>query len=496
MIQNSIRVSLALLMITVTFAEGGGHSTEAEQQRIDKAVAAIEAAVPNAARDSTRPIYHFRPPALWMNDVCGAFYYQGYYHVFFQQGPLSDGHNRGRGIGWGHTRSRNLVQWEFLRPALMPPREARMEASGSAFIRKSGRPILFFAHTPMDLSKNKRQQWAAVPVDEDLIVWRRINIGLEAGKSGVPRDIKANWADMFVFQVGDRVFATFKESEGLICEAQNNQLTAWQAVGKVKGVDGECPNLFSLDERQVLIRSTYPISYMIGEFDPQAITLDLKTSPRVLDYGYGGEVMPSPLRRGLYGTTVFSDPHGRTILLGWVSGFKSDRGWNGCMSLPRLLSLDPDDRLIQTPAPELEQLRGEHLKVEKLSLKDELKIIGGARGDALEIKAEFVPGDANAFGLKVRCSEDGQRGILLRYSDGILNVGGAEVPLPLRDSSCTLRMHLFLDKSVLEVFIDEGRSTVTQVNYTEEEDLGICVFAENGSAVLASLDVWSMNSIW
>ena len=70
-------------------------------------------------------------------------------------------------------------------------------------------------------------------------------------------------------------------------------------MGKVEGVDGECPNIFSLDGRQVLIRSTYPISYLIGDFDPDAIALDLNTQPRVLDYGYGGEEMPSPLQRGM-----------------------------------------------------------------------------------------------------------------------------------------------------------------------------------------------------
>ena len=410
--RNRRRAGLFLFLIPGALL-GAARAEDSEQDRIDRAVAMIEAAVPKAGKDPTRPIYHFRPPAQWMNDVCGAFHYRGYYQVFFQQGPLSDGHNRGVGIGWGHTRSHNLVQWELLRPALMPPQAARLEASGSAFVRKDGRPILFFAHTPMDLSRNKREQWAALPLDKDLITWRRIDIGLAAGKSGVPAAIKANWADMFVFQVGERVFATFKESEGFICEAKNDQLTAWKAVGKVEEVDGECPNLFSLGGRQVLIRSTYPISYLIGDFDAHAIALYRKTEPRVLDYGYGGVEMPSPLQRGIYGTTVFADPAGRTILLGWVSGFKPNRGWNGCMSLPRLLSMDGDDRLIQMPAPELEQLRGEHLRVENLSLKNGLTLVDGAKGDALELKAEFVPGDADAFGLKVRCSEDGENSISL-----------------------------------------------------------------------------------
>ena len=147
MTQNSIHTGLALLTMAVAFL--GCHDLkDPEQERIDRAVAAIEAAAPKAARDPTRPIYHYRPPALWMNDVCGAFHYRDYYHLFFQQGPLSDGHNRGRGIGWGHARSRDLVHWEHLRPVLMPPEGARLEASGSAFIRKDGSPILFFAHTP------------------------------------------------------------------------------------------------------------------------------------------------------------------------------------------------------------------------------------------------------------------------------------------------------------------------------------------------------------
>ena len=177
---------------------GVTHPEDPEQERIDRALAAIEVAAPRAAKDPTRPIYHFRPPAQWMSDVCGGFYYRGDYHVFYQLGPRSDGRNRGLGLGWGHARSRDLVHWEFLRPVLMPPEGARLEASGSAFIREDGSPILFFAHTPIDLSKDKREQWAAEPLDEELIRWRRFDIGLAAGKSGVPADVRPTWADMFV----------------------------------------------------------------------------------------------------------------------------------------------------------------------------------------------------------------------------------------------------------------------------------------------------------
>ena len=123
-------------------------------------------------------------------------------------------------------------------------------------------------------------------------------------------------------------------------------------------------------------------------------------------------------------------------------------------------------------------------------------MLDGARGDALEIKAEISPGQADAFGLKVRCAADGEEGISVRYADGVLNVAGTEVPLVLEGGSGTLKLHLFLDKSVLEAFIDEGRAAVTRVHYPGEADLAIAAFAENGDAVLKSLDVWQMKPIW
>ena len=80
-----------------------------------------------------------------------------------------------------------------------------------------------------------------MPEDEDLIRWRRIDMALAPGKSGVPADIDPLWTDMFVFRAENRCFAVFKASNGLICEAQNEDLTSWQAVGHLEGVHGECP---------------------------------------------------------------------------------------------------------------------------------------------------------------------------------------------------------------------------------------------------------------
>ena len=65
----------------------------------------------------------------------------------------------------------------------------------------------------------------------------------------------------------------------------------------------------------------------------------------------------------------------------------------------------------------------------------------------------------------------------------------------LRAGALEVMLRLFLDRSVLEVFIGAGHQTVTRVIYPREEDEGLRVFATDGRA-RASLQVWEMQPIW
>ena len=490
-----------------------------EAELRDRAMRAVAAAAGEVAGDPTRPTFHFLPPAQWMNDTHGAFYLNGHYHVFYQFQPwhdMSGPDQTAEGIGWGHARSPDLVRWEFLPPALLPLADQgeRGLASGSACIRVDGVPMLFYTRTPFGTPENKREAWGALPADDELLTWRRVDLGLRAGQSGVPADIRFNWADMYVFAVGGRTFAIFKEANGLVVEARDEALTQWQAVSFLGGghvigdhtptspaVAGECPNVFSIAGSQVLIRSTYPISYLIGAFDADAITFESGSGPHVLDYGYGGAGYDDPpsLSRGLYGTTVFEDaagdPAGRTILLGWVSGFRTGRGWRGCMSLPRVLSIR-EGVLIQRPLPELRQLRGDHVRRDDLVVASGTRRVDGVRGNALEIVAELDRGSAAACGLRLRCGSNGMGGLEIRWSDDGLLVAGTRIdanePVLRRRHDGRLTLHLFLDRSVMELFINDGAATVTRVNYPDDEDRDVALFADDGEARAVSLDVWQL----
>src|SRR5215471_17102201 len=107
-------LALLLAAISLAFLQARAESTN---PAIARATAAIEAAVPGALADPSRPIFHVTSPAQWMNDPNGPIYYKGYYHLFYQLHPFSD---QSGPKYWGHVRSRDLVKWEHLPIALAP----------------------------------------------------------------------------------------------------------------------------------------------------------------------------------------------------------------------------------------------------------------------------------------------------------------------------------------------------------------------------------------
>lgn len=97
--------------------------------------------------------------------------------------------------------------------------------------------------------------------------------------------------------------------------------------------------------------------------------------------------------------------------------------------------------------------------------------------------------------MKVRRSEDGSQGIPIRIEKNSVNVGGKKYAFE-HENGKPLTLNVFIDKSLVEVFIDGGRVCVTRVIYSRPSDLGVEVFAEDGSAHVDSIDVWTLKPVW
>ena len=132
------------------------------------------------------------------------------------------------------------------------------------------------------------------------------------------------------------------------------------------------------------------------------------------------------------------------------------------------------------------------------------------QGAALEIVAEFLPGQAAQFGLKVRCAPDASEETLIAYDprSGWLSINRENssldtavqrephgTPVELADGE-NLNLDIFLDNSVIEVYANSRACLTTRVYPSRTDSLGVELFARGGTAQLHKLDVWEMSSIW
>lgn len=490
---------------------------------IARAMRAVEAAAPRAAADPTRPVYHFAPPAQYMNDPNGPLWHEGWYHLFYQHNPYADVKGDPH---WGHVRSRDLTRWEQLPFALAPARELGeiKNASGTAIVRPDGKVMLVYTSEGSAPSKSLLERpdvWAAVSADDELITWRRIG-GNPILTAQVHGELPiTRWRDPNHFVLDGRIYLVMSglmhKPHGMrgvvtLYRAENPQLSQWTFLGILfehpdDGITGfDCPELFKLGDRWVLVtlHGGINVDCFTGRFDTTTFRFTAEHRDRI-------DICP----RGISASASFWDGNGRRILWTWVRdpgrGRTGNRGWSGCMGLPRVLTMRPDGRLGQEPVPEIGRLREATIAVGEWRLDGESRTVEGVKGDCLEIQAQFEPHGADAYGLIVRRSDDGARGVVLQHDGHEISCSGADpegifadlhddpplpgqdyqAPLPLIEGEKTLTMHVFLDKCVLEVFLN-GRACFTRTIHCMPDDLGVQVFAKGGRVVVKSLRVYTI----
>ena len=295
---------------------------------------------------------------------------------------------------------------------------------------------------------------------------------------------------------------------GAVLVYRSPDLRSWDYVGplcigdpKHTGDMWECPDLFQLGERHVLMVSPIPLArtiYFTGEYRDQRFT------PLYQDVVDDGGCFYAP--------QSFTDAHGRRIMLGWLREGRDEAaqraaGWAGVMSLPRLLLPRGDGRLGMEPVPELRTLRGSHTSARDVSLMSSRVL--DVSGAALEIVAEISPGTAAQVGISVRRSPEGAEQTVIVYDSGAQSLAvdrerSSLDPTSQRDvrsarlelgQAETLRLHIFVDHSVLEVFANGRVCLASRIYPTRSDSLGVELLAAGGSAHVSELDVWHMEGV-
>jgi beta-fructofuranosidase len=276
------------------------------------------------------------------------------------------------------------------------------------------------------------------------------------------------------------------EKFGRVFLYRTKNLLDWQVVGvlsqgtEAQGHGWECPNYFKLGAKYVLVVSPYgPVIYAVGDFDGARHNADTWYT---LDHG-----------TAFYATNTYLDAQGRTIIVGWVKA--EGDGWKGCLSLPRVLELEAGHQLRIKPAPELEKLRGAHRHIER-EVDAPTEVTGTAPlfGEQVEIKAQFQMGRAESFGFRF-IDDLGEHDLVFDFQSHILEMGDQQAHLQFTRGADEIELHIFVDHSVIEVFIN-GREVFTTIFYpklAENHALKISPFVSKGVGRF-SMDVWKLEA--
>jgi len=471
---------------------------ESAHELFTRATAAVQAAAPRAQADPTRPVFHVMAPAQWINDPNGPIFHKGFYHLFYQLHPFSDGSGPKY---WGHVRSRDLAKWEHLPIALWPSSEAGEAEiwSGCCTINGQGEPMIFYTSIARGKpALDHAEQWAATS-DEDLITWRKhpanpvLSEELHGGRKVY------DWRDPFVFRDRKRTFlvtgGNLNKAKGgqavvNIYEAENTELTKWKYRGVLfqhpdpKAATVECPNFFKLGGQWVLFVSPYgKVQYFVGDFDAETCRFQPRTSG-LLDFG-----------RSFYAPNTMLVSDGRRLVWGWVNGFPGGHGWNGCLSLPRLLNLSRDGQLRQKPAPQLGKLRGQPVERRNVRLENGVETLNLPKTNTLEVLAEIDLPTAKRIELEFKSGAKVAHPIVVSFNGSELQVIDAKVPLPLAKGARRLSLRIFIDRSVMEVFANET-ACVTKNIAPLDGNLSLEIRAEDGQANAKVIRAWPMKTIW
>ena len=490
------------------------------QERIIKAEQALQVASEKVKDTPYRLGYHITAPAHWINDPNGLIQWNGDYHVFFQHHPFGP---KGGPMHWGHVKSKDLVHWEHLPVALAPGDEFDKSGcfSGSA-IEHDGQLLLFYTgHNNLNEDGSDFFEVQCVAKSSDGIHFEKLAgnpIISKPPENGSPhfRDPKV-WKheDTWYMVLGNQV-----DELGNVLLYESTDLSTWVYQGVIAQSEGkmgymfECPDFFELEGKHILLfspqgiepegdlyQNLYQNGTYIGDFDYQTKQFSHGQFTE-LDKGFD-----------FYAGQTLLDDQGRRILLGWMSMWETtmpeqEHGWAGALTLPRELKFNEYGELSMVPIKELQQLRTAQNVVEPTMINDNVRL-AAIKGDQLEMIAEFSLKDSTAekFGINIRCSADGKQKTEIFYhtTEGKVGIdrnhsghgeGGIRQSIIHRQDRETLKLHLFIDKSSLEVFVIDGETVMTARIYPDQTSISVELFSDSGDTKLIKLDAWELKNSW
>lgn len=417
-----------------------------------------------AVSDPWYPKFHIAPPHGLLNDPNGLFEKDGVYHIFYQWFPLGPVHGLKH---WYHLTTKDFIHFKDCGVGIAPENDFDFLGcySGMTFEKED----IFYT----GIDSNNLPAVCYARISKDRIEKKGVIVPLNYDITTV------NFRDPFVFKKEDYylmlVGGENPENKGIIPVYKSFNKFDYNYIGNLKlkdypfGYMLECPNYFEKEEKGILFfspqgiespnkydfRNVFSVIYMIGNTINDSLEFDAKNIYE-MDKGFD-----------FYAPQIFKDEKGRDILYAWLGNSKceypSDKNqWAHMLTIPREITLY-GDRLIQTPLEELKQLR----KNSYFS-SDTFLFKTAAHEIEIENSEEFSFEISNEKGEKITFKMCEGEFILDRSTMTCLyNEKFGYTRFAKRLVKERQNIRVFIDTSSIEIFADNGLTTMTARYYID-----------------------------
>ena len=436
-----------------------------------------------------KDLVHVKAPGNWINDPNGFIYYKGKYHLFFQHFPYAPEWGT---MHWGHTVSEDLVHWEYQGIALFPTKEYDQNGvfSGTA-LEEDGKLKIYYSAVkylkpdPEDIHRvldDAIQTSQAMIVSEDgfhFNNWdkKKVLPTVHDEEVGEPK-----MRDPKVWKDGDTYYmiqgARTKEDVGQALIFESKDKINWKFRSRVEskkpfGYMWECPDYFEVDGTKILSASVQGLEggvwddrnvYQSGYFMVDGNILDdYKLSEYMLwDYGFD-----------FYAPQSFETEDGRRVHISWMgmpdceeyTNLTIAEGWQHCFTFPREVFVE-DGKVCQRPVRELQKRK---------TLVD--KSAGMLKKDGYKVYDVNISGIQNNEFRTVIDEE-----LILEYKNGRFemhftsqdkNSVSAGRGMRYVDVDKISSVEILVDKSSVEVFVNNGEYVFTTRFYPQKDSLAV-----------------------
>ena len=445
-----------------------------------------------------RPQLHGMPAANWTNESHGLIWHNGSFHTFFQKN--ANGPYMAR-LHWGHIVSEDLLHWQEEPIALMPGEPYDIKGCWSgAVMTVDGRPHIIY--TGVDNGRARIVE--ATPNDDNLLSWTKQGVIINGRPSGLSDDFR----DPYPFEIdGNRYIVVGTSKNGVGAMTLHKYADGgWTNDGRIffqgsnvttAGTFWEMPTVTPLGHKWLVTvtplgtgKGTVTL-YWVGTIGSDGTFTPDNMTPRQLELdGMSKDGF------GLLSPSI-TQKDGKTLLmgivpdkLGAVDNYKL--GWAHTYSLPREVTLADDGTLIQKPAV---NFNGGTPATTLTNLQlDGAQRLDGVSGRLWQVTGEFTVG-ASIFGLNFLKSGNRMAKIFYTPISNELTVDLTGIDRKINDAGVfngkyvsslpkrpavgeTLKLDIFFDHSILDVFINDTYAFSLRVFATDAAANDVEVFSD------------------